>query len=265
MDVHGFPFIDNTNLAIIPATCLVGGSLVGLVASDSTALTYEWFDSNDQLVENRPDLSDANAGDYLLAVTNTFGCSSVLALTVPFSDLAQTVQALADTLQVVSFLPQQIDVALNDVGDETTVAVTQGPWNGVFSNLGNGQLEYAANFGFSGTDSLVYVICDAVCVDSCAEATLYVLIEDRPDVIIYNGVSANGDGLNDAFTIENLQYFPDNELQIMNRWGDVIYQKAPYDNTWTGESNSGKQVFGDRVVDGTYFYFLNFALPHTSV
>ena len=84
---------------------------------------------------------------------------------------------------------------------------------------------------------------------------IFVLADLEIEIRVPNGVSANGDGLNDFLTIENLQYFPENKLQIYNRWGDLVYQAQPYENDWEGTSNvSG--LGSDQLVGGTYFFVL---------
>ena len=60
----------------------------------------------------------------------------------------------------------------------------------------------------------------------------------------------NGDGTNDFFEIRNLVIYPNNTLKIFNRWGDLVYEKENYDNSWGGESNSNS----NELPSGTYFY-----------
>lgn len=77
------------------------------------------------------------------------------------------------------------------------------------------------------------------------------------DVFIPEGFSPNGDGINDYLVIRGLETYPDNVLSVYNRWGNLIYQKKGYDNTWDGTSNSHNMNLGrDKVQPGTYFYIL---------
>ena len=74
------------------------------------------------------------------------------------------------------------------------------------------------------------------------------------DIEVYNAMSPNGDGLNDVFTIRNIELYPDNTLTIFNRWGNVIYEVANY-----GQYNryfDGRSANGTTVPVGTYFYSL---------
>jgi len=74
---------------------------------------------------------------------------------------------------------------------------------------------------------------------------------------IPNGISPNGDGINDYFVIEDIGLYPDNVIFIYNRWGNLIYKKKSYDNTWNGRSNTGTVQFGEELPEGTYFYILD--------
>lgn len=72
-------------------------------------------------------------------------------------------------------------------------------------------------------------------------------IDDVEVPLEFNNVfSPNYDGINDLFVIENLELYPDNELVILNRWGNEIYTMKSYDNLWDGSDLS----------EGTYFYIL---------
>ncbi len=81
-------------------------------------------------------------------------------------------------------------------------------------------------------------------------------------IFIPSGYSPNNDGKNDAFVIKGIEQFPNNRLEIYNRWGNKVYQKAPYDNSWKGNTeNTGGLIIGDGLLpSGTYFYLLDFGI-----
>uniref|UniRef100_UPI0026262B82 DUF7507 domain-containing protein n=1 Tax=Winogradskyella sp. TaxID=1883156 RepID=UPI0026262B82 len=75
---------------------------------------------------------------------------------------------------------------------------------------------------------------------------------------IYNEFSPNGDDVNETFIIDCLERFPNNKLEVYNRWGNIVYSKRGYQNDWNGTSN-GRAVInqsGDLPV-GTYYYVLD--------
>jgi gliding motility-associated-like protein len=74
------------------------------------------------------------------------------------------------------------------------------------------------------------------------------------EVVFPEGFSPNGDGINDSWQIPNIENYPDNEVVIYNRWGNVVYQAQPYRNDWLGESNQAGLAGGKFLPEGTYFY-----------
>jgi len=90
-------------------------------------------------------------------------------------------------------------------------------------------------------------------------ATVTIIVKDRP-FRIYNAFSPNGDGRNDVWVIDGIGQFPNNTVQIFNRWGNLVYKVRGYDNTarvWRGQSNEGI-ILGDKEVpDGSYFYVVD--------
>ena len=63
---------------------------------------------------------------------------------------------------------------------------------------------------------------------------------------IPNVITPNNDASNDRFEIKGLNKFRSNKLSIINRWGDLIFEKNNYQNDWSAEG----------LVAGTYFYVL---------
>ncbi len=82
-------------------------------------------------------------------------------------------------------------------------------------------------------------------------------------VFVPSGFSPNGDGKNDEFKIRGIENYPNNRLEIYNRWGNLVFEQAPYDNTWRGDvKNSNAYIIGDGILpSGTYFYLLDFGVP----
>jgi gliding motility-associated-like protein len=66
------------------------------------------------------------------------------------------------------------------------------------------------------------------------------------ELTIPNIITPNGDGQNDRFRIPNLEYYPNSELFIYNRWGRKVYESSNYQNDWDGTGHS----------DGVYFFLL---------
>ena len=112
--------------------------------------------------------------------------------------------------------------------------------------------------GFVGTDTYEYTVCDDQDPSLCDTATIYFEVNELP-VEVFSAFSPNGDGINDTWIIQGITRFPNNEVQIFNRWGNLVFQVTGYDNTtkvWNGESTEGLAFGDDGVPDGAYFYVI---------
>ncbi len=90
-------------------------------------------------------------------------------------------------------------------------------------------------------------VTDLPAPDYCPECGIFI-----PDAF-----SPNGSGKNDTFKIIGLRNYPDNSIQIFNRWGNKIFEAAPYDTPWDGHSMFGYILNDNEILpDGTYFYIL---------
>lgn len=84
------------------------------------------------------------------------------------------------------------------------------------------------------------------------------------DVVIYNFVSPNDDGKNSYFIIDNINKYPNNRVEIFNRWGVKVYETTDYNNpqknnVFRGYSDGRVTVEkGKQLPSGTYFYVVSY-------
>ena len=71
-----------------------------------------------------------------------------------------------------------------------------------------------------------------------------------PPIIIHDGISPNGDGINDTWVIERIQDYPANEVKVFDKWGDQVFEATNYKNDWGGTWKNGL------LPDGTYYYLI---------
>jgi gliding motility-associated-like protein len=76
--------------------------------------------------------------------------------------------------------------------------------------------------------------------------------DDGCKVEISNHFTPNGDGFNDFWSISNISFYPDFELIIFNRWGQVLFQQTQEYIPWNGT------YLGLPLPDGTYYYVFYF-------
>ena len=142
-----------------------------------------------------------------------------------------------------------INVLVNDTikGGADTIYIAQDPVNGEVTINDDMTITYSPDQGYCNSnipDDFIYIICNETGCDS-ALVQVFVLCDE---VVIHTGFSPNGDGINDFFTIDNVEAFPDSELAIFNRWGNRVFNTKNYRNDWDGSWN------GEALPDGTYFY-----------
>ena len=87
------------------------------------------------------------------------------------------------------------------------------------------------------------------CMDT--DVVKITLVKDY-NLVIANLVTANGDGHNDNWIIDGINYYPENEVHIYNRNGMELFTATAYHNEWNATYN------GQQVPDGTYYYVLKF-------
>lgn len=104
-----------------------------------------------------------------------------------------------------------------------------------------------------GTYSVMLIVSNGLCSDT-ADITIKTNIAS---IFIPEVLTPNGDGQNDVFYIKGIEYFPDNELFIFNRWGNLVYKIKSYNNTWNGVPNTEGKTGSNKLPPATYFYLLN--------
>jgi gliding motility-associated-like protein len=77
-----------------------------------------------------------------------------------------------------------------------------------------------------------------------------VTVTVRPAIRIPNAFTPNGDGRDDTWQIEFIEQYPENTVNVFNRWGNKVFSAENYSraNEWRGDMN------GQPAPVGTYYY-----------
>ncbi|MEM9050985.1 MAG: gliding motility-associated C-terminal domain-containing protein [Bacteroidota bacterium] len=225
-----------------------------------TDLNGEWFDSDGQPSSN--EVVALDLGEQMFTYTvSAVPCASV-STDVTFNVVEANLPGTPND-ENTEFCDEDSEVInLDSFLDDQD---TGGQW---FDDQGN---EVTANINLAelseGTYSYTYTISNEECGDVSATIT----IELSPDFCVVDppppplpdpfsapeGFSPNGDGINDVFVITSLnEFFPNNSIQIFNRWGAEVLSAAPYNNDWTGIAETGLNA-GEVLPVGTYWYILD--------
>ena len=166
-----------------------------------------------------------------------------------------------NSLSLITKVGVPISANLVEAAPNGTYTITRvsDPNTGRFDFFSDGKFNYIPDSKYVGIVKFKFVICSALCNAVCDTGEVRILINaDSTNIIsisdtveVPNAITPNGDGKNDYLQIDNLSFYPNNELLIFNRWGETVFQAKPYNNDWSGnnQTNSPLPV-------GTYYYLL---------
>lgn len=124
--------------------------------------------------------------------------------------------------------------------NELPDTLTGNPVGGTFSGAGISGDQFDPAAAGIGTHRLTYSFTNH---NGCTDS-VFATVEVIPAITVYQVLTPNGDGDNGVFYIESLERAPNHELQIFNRWGNLVFESTNYQNDWDGED----------LPDGSYYY-----------
>lgn len=208
------------------------------VSGGSSPFTYLWTPGGS--TASSLTVSPDDTTTYTVTITDWCGEDTTVTVTVnvrnpvplEVSILNDTVCASLEGTVTITPVVTGGNGTINYVWTESTLGVinVQGPDGTiVVGNATSGEYVIAV------TDECYLVDFDTafIVVDDCAP-------------VIPNVFTPNGDGINDNFVIVNLELHPNSRVVIFNRWGQIMYEDANYQNNWNGNG----------VSDGVYYYIL---------
>jgi len=158
-------------------------------------------------------------------------------------------------------IPLESTISWNEVEKTNGYRISIGTTSGgtdIVNNQDTGTETTYTHFEDFPFDTEIFVtitpynsIGDAV---QCEEQSFTTLI---PEDNTKYGFSPDGDGINEYWHIENIEYYPENTVIIYNRWGDAVFRIDNYNNTsavFRGEANLKTKIGAGRLPSGTYFF-----------
>ena len=134
--------------------------------------------------------------------------------------------------------------------DGTAEALLQGG-NGPFSFLWNDlqAQQTALATGLVGNRNYRVEVTD---VNNCIyKRTVFVPLKDGC-IFIANAITPNGDGSNDTWVIGGLDGYADAYVQVVNRYGQVVFESNGYANPWRGTLNN------EPLPPADYYYVVSY-------
>ncbi|MGB2142866.1 MAG: fibronectin type III domain-containing protein [Flavobacteriaceae bacterium] len=134
------------------------------------------------------------------------------------------------------------------------------------------EVQSGSDYTYTHTAGLPLGFVEAVVIDletMCEASTLIEVASfmNADCVDIPQGLSPNGDGMNDCLVLDHLEASDDIvKAEIYNRYGVKVFELNDYTSQWCGQdASSGNSNSNDLLPVGTYFYVIQFNSGRTPI
>ncbi len=239
IDENGCSTNDTATITEINNIKANAGKDVTICEGDSTILIgsggtlYSWSDGG---TTKEHKVSPPIETTYILNVFNN-GCSDKDSVVVSINDLPEISATASDYL------------ILN--GTTAKLQATGAGINGIYDweppvDLNDPTIENPVT---SASEPTTYIV-KGTDKNGCFDTAL-VRIDVASTIVYSDGITPNGDGLNDTWRIKLINEFPNATVHIYNRWGQKVFESSGYQNEWDGTRNNKK------LPVGTYYYLID--------
>ncbi|MDP3353468.1 MAG: gliding motility-associated C-terminal domain-containing protein [Flavobacteriaceae bacterium] len=220
-----------------------------------------------------PSMIDGGSSDSCGPVTLTasktsFSCANVGTnnITLTVTDASGNIATCVAVVTIVDKVAPTVfcrNITVDLDQNNVAVITAQDIDNGSFDACGIASYSIDVNtFGFEdlGDNPVVLTVTDVN--GNVSTCTAIVTVGSVGGVAacltIFNEFTPNDDGYNDYFYIKCVELYPNNKLEVYNRWGHKVYEKQGYNNNWDGTANTGNVINRkEKLPVGTYYYVFN--------
>lgn len=256
-NLAGCPFTTDSLEVIFfnpPNVSLFPGDSLGLCAGDSllviaqgNSFSYSWAPTG----ELTPSITIKTPGTYFVTGTGVNGCQTTRRLVVyPITTVANAGPDVTTT--------SGTDVVLSGSGGTGFRWYANKPiaWSDFLSQ--NVTVSYTLPDGVKSDTITIYleVTNSAGCLDLDSLTLIVTTNEDAGKALLdqaWNYFSPGSGGPNNTWDITSITSdYATCRIDIMNRWGSIIFNEEDFNGVWDGRNNGGQEL-----PDGTYYYILS--------
>ena len=214
---------------------LCANGQIELTANPNTAnWTYQWLRNDAAIGGGTAAIYQATqAGKYSVKVADANKCTSTTSTVFEITNAPPT--------------RVQIDSIPNLCVDATRpYKLSASPKGGIFSGLGVKGDSLYPNLLDIGKNEITYRINKtADCLVGSTQKTVSVSICGKANLYFPDVFSPNNDGINDRWEIRGLDEYPEAELRVFDRWGNVVFaQKGANQTPFDGQTGNGSLPVG---------------------
>jgi len=220
-----------------PGTRCKGDTLQLEIINNSGAnLSYEWH--GDNIIAgantNKPTVVLNQSYQFEVKITdNDYGCDSLFYVNVVVSDIDVGLEA--DTTTIV--ITNSTKIRVVDLPEEYTILWSTGETTEEITVSPQTSREYCVTvtdgYGCTDTECITIKVVDPACDDT--------------DIYVPNAFSPNGDGNNDVFRVRGW-YVRSVEMEIYDRWGELIFKGSGDENLHWDGTFRGKELPPDSYI-----------------
>ena len=176
-------------------------------------------------------------GTYPLYITDDQGCNDTAQVTVT-----------PEPTEIIS-VATPIIIECNQTVADVEISSTGGTPSYTYELVGVGNSSDGSYTDVSPGSYILYTTDSEGCVDTnVVDVVPYTCPPPKPAPWL----TPNGDGKNDMWVINFIQFYPDNEVYLFDRWGQRVYHKKGYNN----EDGWKAEYLGMDMPVSTYYYIL---------
>lgn len=220
-----------SNFDQVNVTCAGGldGSIDLEIFGGNPGYSYNWSNG-----ATSQDLVNVPIGDYVVVVTDTKDCEISMSFTL-----------LEPNPVEMTFVTT--DVSCFDQLDGTAAAFPTG-------GVGAYSYDWSTGSSYDYVENLVqgwYTLTVTDIVGCTGTDSVYITIDMTTCIDPPSAFTPNGDDYNDTWVIRNLYLYTEMNIQVFNRWGNIVFSQdggiyEPWDGTYNGEP----------LPSETYYYIL---------
>jgi len=247
-------------------TCSFSTGTIKVTSPTGTGYTYS---IDGKTYTSSTTFSGLTAGNYYVSVKNNVGCVSTSSMTVINAPVVLAAPTLCITQPTCNFTTGTIKVT-SPTGSGYTYSIDGTTYTSstTFSRLSAGTYNVTVKYCDGCLSAVTVAVINAVKVTKSAE--LEPIVSDETvncTMIIPNGFSPDGNGINDYFKVTCIENYPDAKLRIYSRNGGLVYEKQHYGNLdywgdedaawWNGCTTNNMNSGGNKLASGSYIYILD--------
>ncbi len=232
-----------------------GSLIIDGILSIGTEISYKWTTNEGRIIgpDSESSVKILGAGMYRLTITDIYKCQNTKDYFVPFE--IYTVKANPDHYRITWVQDTVFNVLENDFSSVawSNIQVIKNPVRGRTKINTDNSITYSPQIKKPGYDEFEYLICNIGGGRDSTKVSIEIL---DSYLFIPEGISPNGDGINDVLEFKGLEKYEGSTLIIYSRSGVPVFRSSGNNYIWDGKITRGTLKTLERVPSGTYYYVL---------